>query len=306
VSNEIVITAKSLTKHFGETEALRNLSFEIPHGVSGLIGPNGAGKTTTIKILLGLIKPDGGEARVFGFDSWKESLNVRRETGFLPEKTAFYEHMSGFDYLTLIAKLRGLQNPRNEANQVFSLIELEKGTQGRRVREYSAGMRQRLGLAQALLGLPKLVILDEPTSNLDPLGRIQFLEIIGKLSKEADVSFLISSHILPELEKVCSYVVLMDKGSALKTGSLSQLLETGVSAFKIKVQPLTKFVTLLKRERYVTNLWVDSGFVHVVVSDVEDFRRRLPVLVLEAQASLEELEAEGKSLESFFKKSIGG
>lgn len=306
MSNEIIITVAGLTKHFGETEALRNLSFEIPHGVSGLIGPNGAGKTTTIKILLGLIKPDGGEARVFGFDCWKESLNVRRESGFLPEKTAFYEHMTGIDYLTLIARLRGLQNPRNKADQVFSLIELEKGAQERRVREYSAGMRQRLGLAQALLGLPRLVILDEPTSNLDPLGRIQFLEIIGKLSKEADVSFLISSHILPELERVCSYVVLMNKGSALKTGSLSQLLEAAVSTFKIKVQPFEKFVTLLKKEPYIKNLWLDSGFVHVVVSDVEDFRQRLPTLVLKAQASLEELEAEGKSLESFFKTSVGG
>jgi len=305
--DEIVIEVENLTKRFGPVEALRNLSFKVPEGVAGLIGPNGAGKTTTIKILMGLLRPDEGNAEVFGLNCWKDSLKIRGKIGFLPEKAAFYDHMTGLDYLILISELKGLQNSRNEASKALSLVELESEAQNRRVREYSAGMRQRLGLAQALLGTPELVILDEPTSNLDPLGRIQFLDVINKLSKEAGVAFLISSHILPELEKVCDYVVLMDKGRALKAGSLNQLLsKITTSTFRMKVQPKEKFVELLKREAYVRSLWLEKDLVFVVVGEVEDFKRRLPVLLLEAQASLEELEVEGKSLESLFKTSLGG
>jgi len=305
--DETVIEVENLTKRFGPVEALRNLSFKVPEGVAGLIGPNGAGKTTTIKILTGLLRPDKGNAEVFGLNCWKDSLKIRRKIGFLPEKTAFYDHMTGLGYLILISELKGLQNSRNEASKALSLVELESEAQNRRVREYSAGMRQRLGLAQALLGTPELVILDEPTSNLDPLGRIQFLDVINKLSKEAGVAFLISSHILPELEKVCDYVVLMDKGRALKAGSLNQLLsKITTSTFRIKVQPKEKFVELLKREAYVRSLWLEEDLVFVVVGEVENFKRRLPVLLLEAQASLEELEVEGKSLESLFKTSLGG
>lgn len=305
--DEIVIEVENLTKRFGPVEALRNLSFNVPKGVAGVIGPNGAGKTTTIKILMGLLRPDKGNAEVFGLNCWKDSLKIRQKIGFLPEKTAFYDHMTGLNYLILISELKGLENSRNEASKVLSLVELESEAQNRRVREYSAGMRQRLGLAQALLGTPELVILDEPTSNLDPLGRIQFLDVIKKLGKEAGVAFLISSHILPELEKVCDYVVLMDKGRALKAGSLNQLLsKITAGTFRMKVQPKEKFVELLKREAYVRRLWLEEDLVFVVVGEVEDFKRRLPVLLLEAQASLEELKDEGKSLESLFKTSLGG
>jgi len=298
---------ENLVKTFNTTHALSGLSFRIYKGINGLIGPNGAGKTTTIKLSLGLIKADAGKAEVFGFDCWKESLAIRRKIGVLYEKVAYYDHLTGLEHLKLIAKLKGAQNPVAESKEVLKLVELDEEAHSRKIKGYSAGMRQRLGLAHALLGKPELVILDEPTANLDPLGRARVIEIINKLKKEEGFSFLISSHILPELERVCEHVVLMHKCKAIREGPLEKLLnEVAPQAFMIKAEPAAPLMKLLKAEACVKDVRLDEGYVYVVVEDSKLFKKRLPALASLADASLEEVKVAGRDLESLFKVAVLG
>ena len=253
---------------------------------------------------MGLIKADTGKAEMFGFDCWKESIEIRRRIGILYEKIAFYDGLSGFDQLKLMAKLKGISNPLIEIKNVLDLVGLNDA-QNRKIAGYSAGMRQRLGLAQALLGQPELVILDEPTSNLDPIGRAKVLEIIDKLQKNQGISFLISSHILSELEKVCNSFILMNKGKVIRQGSLEQLLMKGDNkTFMIKVQPATGLLRFLESEEYVETLSMNGAYLQVTVKDVARFKQRLPLLISQAHASLEEVKVVRDDLESMFKLAI--
>jgi ABC-2 type transport system ATP-binding protein len=304
---EVLGEFENLVKTFNTTEALSGLSFRIYKGINGLIGPNGAGKTTTIKLSLGLIKADSGKAQVFGFDCWKQALAIRQKIGVLYEKVAYYDHLTGIEHLKLIAKLKGVADPVAESKKVLDLVELDEEAYYRKIKGYSAGMRQRLGLAHALLGKPGLVILDEPTSNLDPLGRSRVIEIIHKLKKEEDFSFLISSHILPELQRVCEHVVLMHKGKAVREGPLEQLLnEVSPQAFMIKAEPAGPLMKLLAAEACVKNVRLDEGYVYVVVEDSKLFQKRLPALASEAEVSLEEVKVAGRDLESLFRVAVLG
>ncbi|MCL2257967.1 MAG: ABC transporter ATP-binding protein [Candidatus Bathyarchaeota archaeon] len=302
---EVIGEFKSVTKRFGSTVALDGLSLKICRGINGLIGPNGAGKTTSIRLSLGLIKANAGKAELFGFDCWRNSLVVRSKVGVLYEKLAFYDHLSGLEQLKLMAKLRGVSDSLVELKTLLRLVELDESAYDRRIGGYSAGMRQRLGLAQALLGSPELVILDEPTSNLDPLNRAKILELIPFLHKEKGVSFLISSHILSELERVCDNFILMNKGKLLRQGTLTQMFDKTMSTkFIVRVQPAESVAALLKAEEYVENLSVVDDSLHVIVKDVGLFKQRLPVLVGQARASLDELKMVESDLEAVFKSAI--
>lgn len=292
---------EGITKSFGGNKALNGLNFKIYQGINGLIGPNGAGKTTAIKLLLGLIRADSGRAEIFGFDCWNQSQEIRCRIGILYEKVAFYDHLSGFEHLKFMAKLKGVSDPAAESKELLKLVELDGAAQSKRVGTYSAGMRQRIGLAHALIGRPDLVILDEPTSNLDPLGRARVISIVNELKKEG-YSFLISSHILPELEKVCEHIVLLNKGRAVRQGTLTQLLgEISPQAFAIKVQPIGPLFELLKNEECVKKVTIDNDALIVDTKDASVFKQRLPLLVSQAKVSLEEVKAGGKDLDSLFK-----
>jgi ABC-2 type transport system ATP-binding protein len=232
---------------------------------------------------------------MFGLDCWKQSLEVRQRIGVLYEKVAFYDYLSGFEHLKLMAKLKGLSNPSEESKAVLKLIDFDTEAQNRRIGGYSAGMRQRIGLAHALLGKPELVILDEPTSNLDPIGRAHVIEIINRLSKNEDFSFLVSSHILPELEKMCDHIVLMNKGKAVRP-----------QTFEIRVQPAAPVVELLKREVCVNQVSFVGDQVFVAVNDERLFKQRLPTLIAQVNAALEEVKATGRDLESLLKIAVKG
>jgi ABC-2 type transport system ATP-binding protein len=295
---------KGVTKVFGSHKALDELNFKVYKGVNGLIGPNGAGKTTTIKLLLGLIKANSGQAEMFGLNCWSESQQVRCRIGVLYEKVAFYEHLSGFEHLKFMAKIKGVTDPATESKEMLRLVELNGEAQNKRIGTYSAGMKQRIGLAHALLGKPDLVILDEPTSNLDPLGREHVIRIINALKKEG-YSFLISSHILPEVEKVCEHIVLMNKGRAVKQGTLTELLvEISPQTFAIKVQPIAPLFELLKKEACVKAVTVNNGTLIVDTKDASAFKQRLPLLASEAHVSLEEVKTGGKGLDALFKLAV--
>jgi ABC-type multidrug transport system ATPase subunit len=302
---EFIGEFKSVTKRFGATVALDDLSLNICRGISGLVGPNGAGKTTAMRLCFGLIKPTVGSAELFGLDCWSSSYAIRRRVSVLYEKLAFYDNLSGLEQLKLMAKLKGISDSLIEIKELLRLVELDEDMYDRRIGGYSAGMRQRLGLAQALLGSPELVFLDEPTSNLDPLNRAKILELITILNRERGTSFFISFHILPELERVCNNFILINKGRLLRQGTIGKMFDKISTKFIVKVRPVESVVTLLKSEAYVEDLLVDNDdCLHVSVKDVILFKQRLPLLISRVNASLDEVKMVESDLESVFKSAV--
>jgi ABC-2 type transport system ATP-binding protein len=224
-----------LTKHFGRTVALAGLTMTVPRGeVFGFLGPNGAGKTTAIKLLLGLLDPSGGEGWVLGRPLGE--VAVRRRVGYLPELFRYQPWLRGGEVLRVHCELARL--PRSvwgsETARVLDLVGLADRA-GDRVRTYSKGMQQRLGLAAALLGTPELVFLDEPTSALDPVGRYDVRKVIHHLREQGTAVFL-NSHLLTEVEMVCDRVAMVDRGRVIATGTLDELL--GGRACRIRVTGL--------------------------------------------------------------------
>jgi ABC-2 type transport system ATP-binding protein len=219
---DTAVSARSLHKRYGRQVALAGLDLDVEPGqVFGLLGPNGAGKTTTVKILTGLVTPSGGTATLFGIPVADPA--ARRRLGYLPEHFRFPAWLTGLQLLRYHARLAG-RDPRRERAKLYELLE-RVGLEGRgdeRIGGYSKGMTQRLGLAQALVGDPDLVLLDEPTSAMDPLGRREIREIIRSLAREG-VAVLLNSHLLSEVELVCDHVVVIDRGRVLRSGSLDEV-----------------------------------------------------------------------------------
>ncbi|MCW1887497.1 ABC transporter ATP-binding protein [Luteolibacter flavescens] len=229
---ETAVEITDLVKDFrpaGRKEPLRavdHVSLTIAPGeVYGLIGPNGSGKSTTMKALLGLVQPDSGVCRIFGNDSMK--VDSRQDVGFLPENPYFYKHLSGTETLRFYGKLCGLRGAKLEARvkELLHLVDLE-GAGDRRLGGYSKGMLQRIGLAQALVQEPRLVILDEPTAGVDPVGSREIRDLIFDLKKRGITVFL-CSHLLEQVQEVCDRVGIIHRGKMVKEGRIDDLLAIG-------------------------------------------------------------------------------
>ena len=213
---------KIYPKLFGSyTKAIDNITLSVKQGeIFGFLGPNGAGKTTTLKIITGLIKPTKGEVLVF--DAPIFEVNVREKIGFLPEYPSYYSHLTGFEVLDFACGLFGVQTSKKKISALLDRIGLQDKAQVK-VSEYSKGMIQRLGIAQALVNDPELVILDEPLSGLDPMGRKEVKDIIVSLKNEGKTIFF-STHILADVERICDRVGILHRGKLLKVGELADLL----------------------------------------------------------------------------------
>ena len=218
-----MVSASSLTKRYGEVVAVEELTFSLRAGtVTGFLGPNGAGKTTTLRLLLGLAEPTAGEALVFG-RRYRDLDEPARRVGAVLESNDFHPGRSGRDHLRALALAAEIGRARVE--EVLELVELEP-VAGRQVKTYSLGMRQRLGLAGALLGEPDLLILDEPANGLDPAG-VHWLRGFLRRFAEQGRTVLVSSHVLAEVEQTVDQVVIIDRGRLLATGPLADLTERG-------------------------------------------------------------------------------
>jgi ABC-2 type transport system ATP-binding protein len=227
--SELAVEVKNLTKVFSiglrkeYVVAIDNLSFEVKAGeVYGLIGPNGSGKSTTMKVVLGLMAASKGYAKVFGLDSG--DIRARNEIGFLPENPYFYKHLSGSETLRFYGKLCGMKGTelKERISELLKLVDLE-GAADRRLAGYSKGMLQRIGLAQSLIQNPRLVILDEPTAGVDPLGSRQIRDLILKLRDEGYTVFL-CSHLLEQVQEVCDRVGIIFRGRMRREGTLNELI----------------------------------------------------------------------------------
>ena len=240
-----------LVKSFGSTVALDGLNLELPKGISGFVGSNGAGKTTTIGALLGLLKPERGKATVFGLDCWRNSFEIRCRTGVLHEKNTFPGNFSGRRFIEHVADIYGVTGSKQHTNDLLKIVGLSASKE-RLIKGYSAGMTRRLGLAQALIGDPEFVILDEPTANIDPLGRIDLLNKIKELHNDRGTSFLISTHILSELEKICDWLSIIDSGKIVDQGRINDLADKYFA--NIYIIEVSKPASLLEKIKPLSNV----------------------------------------------------
>lgn len=222
-----VVSVKDLRKRYRRADpwAVDGVSFELEPGQAfGLLGPNGAGKTSVVKMIAGLLRPDGGTVTVFG--SPPGDPRARAELGFAPEDPDFPKYLRAAEILDYFASLLGLDETERRRRIPETLAFAGLDAERRQVRQYSKGMKQRLGIAQAILGRPKLLILDEPTADLDPLGRRDVRALIDRL-KDNGVAILLNSHLLSEVELVCDTVAIMAKGRVLKEGTMAEVVPEG-------------------------------------------------------------------------------
>lgn len=216
-----VVILEQTSKCYGDLFALENINLNLHEGeILGLLGHNGAGKTTTMKLILGVIAPSSGNIRLFGESpTGPHAGKLRQSVGYLPENVSFYDQLTGREVLDFFGKLKSV--PRNNRSELLERVGLEHAAD-RRVKTYSKGMRQRLGLAQALLGKPKLLLLDEPTAGLDPAATSDFYEMLDELRKQG-TTILLSSHVLPGIEKHIDRTAILGNGQLLALGSLEEL-----------------------------------------------------------------------------------
>jgi ABC-2 type transport system ATP-binding protein len=222
------IRTRALTKRYGDRIAVDTLDLEIRAGeIFGLLGQNGAGKTTTILMLLGLTEPTGGAARVVGLDPARHPLEVKRRVGYLPDSVGFYGDMTGRENLRYTARLNGLTG--TDAEEHIDLVLEQVGLTeraGSRTDTYSRGMLQRLGIADALIKDPDVLILDEPTASIDPIGVVEILELLRQLVRERGMTVLLSSHLLDQVQNVCDRVGIFAHGKLIGVGTVAELATT--------------------------------------------------------------------------------
>jgi ABC-2 type transport system ATP-binding protein len=298
-----MIEVEGLTKFYGAFPAIQELSFNVrPGEIVGFLGPNGAGKTTTMRILAGYMPPTSGTARVAGFDVVDQSLEVRRRVGYLPETVPLYPEMSVFEYLTFMGSLRRVPELEDRVDEVLEQVDMLERSESF-IGNLSKGLRQRVGLAQALLHRPEVLILDEPTIGLDPAQIIEVRRIIQELGRDRTV--LLSTHILPEAQQVCGRVLIINRGKIVAEDSPGNLQAQLAGAERLVVAAgasSEQLVQLLGAQPGVSSVRAGSrdGEVEVATVPGKDLRPLLARTIVEAGVDLLELRSSGLSLEEIF------
>jgi ABC-2 type transport system ATP-binding protein len=237
IDSATLIELDDVTKTYGKIEALSELSVVLPDGPIGLLGPNGAGKTTLIRSLLGLIAIDSGQGRVLSMDIRTQRLNIRQAVGFVPEDECLFPGVIGVQFVAYAGELVGMypKDALQRAHEVLDYVGLGEARY-RRVESYSTGMKQRLKIASAIVHDPRLLILDEPTNGMDPAGREEILALARDLSRAKGMSLLFSSHLLPDVEAVCEYVVVLGRGRLLAQGRIDELKQRHDRQYEVRVK----------------------------------------------------------------------
>ncbi|HSE93439.1 MAG TPA: ATP-binding cassette domain-containing protein [Methylomirabilota bacterium] len=309
-----MIEVQNLTKHYGPVTAIRDVSFAVaPGAIVGFLGPNGAGKSTTMRILSCFMPASSGTARVAGYDVFKESMEVRRRIGYLPESVPLYADMRVAPYLDFVAEVKGLgrADRRRRVGEVMERC-LIADVQNRLVGKLSKGYRQRVGLAQAIISDPHVLILDEPTIGLDPRQITEIRSLIKSLAGEHTV--ILSTHILPEVSMVCSGVIIINKGSIVAQGPIDTLVEQFFPTARVQVEirgpaaavreGMQRLPGVLEvREQEV----MDGHGVYIVESSRDrDVRAEIFQLAAQQKWELRELRRVGMTLEEVFIRIVAG
>lgn len=309
-----MIEVEGLTKYYGPVAAIRDVTFTVDKGqIVGFLGPNGAGKTTTMRILACFMPATSGSARVGGFDVFRQSLEVRRRIGYLPENVPLYADLPVAAYLEFVAEVKGLGRAerRRQVGEVLERCGIQDAARGL-IGRLSKGYRQRVGLAQALLGNPEVLILDEPTIGLDPRQIVEIRRLIRSLA--GDHTVILSTHILPEVSMVCEGVVIIHRGRVVAAGPLDRLMEQLAPTARLQVQvegPPELVRASLRALPGVARVEVrgvtDGVGTFVVETDRgRDVRREVAQLVAQQRWGLLELRPVGMTLEELFMRVVAG
>jgi len=262
---EVVLKTSGLSKRFGTRWAARDLNLEVHRGdVFGFLGPNGAGKSTTIRMILTLLRPTAGSIEIFGKDLHKNRRSVLSRVCGIVEKPDFYLYLSAYKNLEIFGSMTR-RVPRDEIMEALDVVGL-KSRAFEKVKTFSHGMKQRLGIAQALLTKPELIILDEPTSGLDPQGMKEVRELIRRLSLESEMTVFLSSHLLSEVELVATRMAVINRGELIVQGSVSELLEKETMEYSIQVSPLDAAINLIGKLPWIEILSAENSRIEVRVN----------------------------------------
>jgi len=296
-----LIQVENLSKSYGSFPALNEISFDAKRGeIIGFLGPNGAGKTTTMRILSGYMPPTSGRARVAGFDVIEESLEVRKRVGYLPETVPLYPELSAREYLSFMGSLRRVQDLDDRIDEVLIKVELQDRAESY-AGNLSKGLRQRLGLAQALLHRPEVLILDEPTIGLDPAQIIGVRDLIREVGTDRTV--MLSTHILSEAQQICDRVLIIHQGRILAEDTPNNLQSQLAGAERIRIRTSSDSKSLAKLLRNLPDMEeikLIEGGVEVIGPPGKDVRPLIARTIVEADMDLLELSASSVSLERIF------
>jgi ABC-2 type transport system ATP-binding protein len=254
-----LIQFSGVTKNYGSIRALDDLSLEVPTGAIGLLGPNGSGKTTMIRTLLGLVPVDSGSGEVLGLDFRHCQLDIRRKIGFAPEDECLFPHVQGVEFVAYAGELVGMStiDALQRSHEALDYVGLGEARY-RAVESYSTGMKQRLKLASAIVHDPELVILDEPTNGMDPAGRQEVLDLAHDLAHNKGMNLLFASHLLPDVEAVCDYVIVMGGGRVLAQGLIQELKQIHDQAFDVRLKgEMSSFAARLTAQGCATEFQPD-------------------------------------------------
>lgn len=291
-----VLSIKNLYKSFGEKEVLRGVDLIIPkNSIFGFIGKNGAGKTTVMKCVLGLLKPDSGEIKVLGEDVRFGNTPTNKYIGYLPDVPEFYSFMSAREYLHYCGKIIGMKKKDIEERTEELLKTVGLSSEKSRIAGFSRGMKQRLGIAQALLPKPLLLMCDEPTSALDPLGRKEILDLLVSVKKETTVLF--STHILSDVERICTDVAFLDNGRIISAGK-AETLKRAKRREEFIVEPLCSEDVAKFKSRFANFLRLDKNLL--IFEGGEELMHEVIGFIAERKIAVNKIERVEPSLESLF------
>jgi len=304
-----IIEMKNLCKWYNQVMAVNDVTLNLYTGITGLLGPNGAGKTTLIRLIVGLLKPDRGEIKVFGEHIWN-NYTLNHRIGYCPDHDAFYEGMTGFQFIVNLAMLNGFTRSEAEDRALDVLRTVNMlDNKDKRIGAYSKGMKQRIKLAQTLLHDPDLILLDEPLSSMDPLGRHDTIELIRQLEQKGK-SVIVSSHILHEVEAMTDNIILINNGRILAEGDVHEIREL------IDRHPHNVYVNCDKPRLLAsilvgyddvvsTNISKEDSALIVETTKPDEFYSRLPAIILENDIKVENLYSPDDNLQAVFKYLIG-
>jgi ABC-type multidrug transport system ATPase subunit len=295
-STDKIIEVNHLVKHYGKFKAVEDVSFDVYRGdVYGFLGPNGAGKSTTIRTMLSLIKPTGGQIRIFGKDLLTDRNYILQRIGCIVEKPDFYKYLSAEKNLEIFARLSGVNVTKSKVHEIIEFVGL-KGREKDKLGGFSHGMKQRLGIAQTLIHDPELIILDEPTTGLDPQGIIDIRNLILQLKNERNKTVLLSSHILSEIELIANRMVIINKGKTIVQGLVAELLNAQELIVSFSVDNVEKAKQLLLNiplEKSIDKIENNNLLLHISQEKIPEINKLfcdngLNVYSIEAKRKLED------------------
>ena len=296
------ITCSGLTKRFKNLTAVDGLDLEVGRGeIFGFLGPNGAGKSTTLRMMVGLIRPTRGSVRVMGHDVWREHVKAMKRVGAMIEAPAFYKYLSGRDNLRILANTGGRYSKKDidAALDIVGLLDRARD----KVKAYSQGMRQRLGIALAVIGKPELVLLDEPTNGLDPQGMKEVRELIRRLAAEIGLTVFLSSHLLHEVEQTCTRIAVIDKGKLIACGAVEDLLR-GENVYRVTVDRVDLALGLLEQTEWARIAAQSDGSLDVELDGRGS--AELNRMLVEGGVGVSALAPIKTSLEELYMNLVGG